>query len=87
MATYMNPFDLQNLFVSTFAGDWTVFIFIAVIVIAMGSGFFRMNDKIFAIMLVLFTIIMSPYMGGIYLIAMLLVGLISFYSIARIVKQ
>lgn len=87
MATYMNPFDFQNLLVSTFAGDWNVFIFIAVLVIAMGAGFFRMNDKVFAVMLVLFVIIMSPYMGGVYLLAMLLLGLISFYSIAKIVKQ
>lgn len=87
MATYMNPFDLQNLLVSTFAGNWNVFLFISVFVIAMGAGFFRMNDKVFAVMLVLFTIIMAQYMGGVYLLGILLTGLISYYSIARIVKQ
>ena len=84
---FINPLDLQTVLVSTFAGDWTIFIFFAVLIISIGAGLFRMNDKLYAALLVLFIIIMANYMGGLYLLAMLLLGLIAYYSIAKIVKQ
>lgn len=84
---FINPLDLQTILVSTFSGSWTIFIFFALLLISIGAGIFRMNDKVYAALLVLFIIIMANYMGGLYLLAMLLLGLIAYYSIAKIVKQ
>lgn len=83
---YTEPLDLFEIFVVTFAGTPELFSFISAIVIAGMAAYFRMPDKIFLVMIGLFAVFTAGYFPAFYLIAVVLTGLLVFYSIARIVK-
>jgi len=88
MATWINPFDWQTIFVGTLAGSWQIFIFIILIAISFLAGRFRLPDKIFLIFIVLFAIILGlAQLGGLYILIMLITGLVIYYGLAKLVKQ
>lgn len=84
---FINPLDLQTIFVSTIAGSWIIAIFIAVIGLSILAARLRMNDKVFLIFVVLFGVLMSPQLGGLYTLIMVVTGIAIYYGIAKIFKQ
>lgn len=84
---FINILDLKELLLNTFSGSVEIFGFIAVILISMGAGAYRMPTEVYLVLLVLFTVIMSGYVGGLYLLALLIGSIVSFFSIARIVTR
>ena len=86
MASFVNPFDAETLFLHIFAGSPEIFTFIAIIVISGALAFFRVPDKIYLPMLALFGILFALWIGvGLYVLTILIVGLITFKAIAKIV--
>ena len=87
MANWINPFDFQTIFVNTLSGTWTIFIFIILIAVSYLAGRFRLNDRVFVILLLLFGITMAPQLGGLYVLMIIITGLATYYGLAKVVKQ
>jgi hypothetical protein len=84
--TWYEPLDLEYWFVQVLAGNQNIFIFLSFFLIASMSAYFRMLNTTTFIMFILFAVMMSNYITGIYFIIVLLVGLVLFYYLSRIVK-
>ena len=82
--TVIDPFDFERIFISILAGSTEIFTFISILVISAVAAYFRMDSKVMMIMYLLFGIIMSGYIGAIYILIILIIGLITFYSLSRI---
>ena len=84
---FIEPLDLQCLFVNTLAGGLEIFIFLAFILIAGLAAYFKMPNSITLSMFGLFTVIMSVYVGfQLYVLAVFLVGITTFWGISKIIK-
>lgn len=82
----IQPFDFESIFVTTLSGTPEIFSFLAVIAISGLAAFFRMRNSIALILFALFGIIMSQYIGGFYVLIILIGGLSVFYGISKIIK-
>ena len=83
---FLQPLDLECLLVNTLAGGMDIFIALAVFGIAILAGTFRMLNITVVIMFGLFAIIMSNFIGGFYLLVILLFGLVISYWISKMIK-
>lgn len=83
---FIEPLNLECLFVNIFAGSTEVFTFLAVIFIAAGAGFFKMNSAVAMIMIGLFAIIMYPFTSALYVLTVFIGGLAAFIILSRIMK-
>lgn len=81
---FHNPLDLEYWLINVFAGSVDIFVFLSFIAISGLAAYFRMPNMVTAIMFVIFGIFMSSYIGGLYLVLVLLSGLVTFYSISKI---
>ena len=84
---YLQPLNLECLLVNTFAGTMDIFIFIALIAIAAMGASFRMINATMLIMFVLFAVLMSQWMNGIYFLVVLIAGLVVMFGIGKIIKS
>ena len=84
--SWIEPLNLEYWLVNVFSGSPDIFTFISFIFIASMAAYFKMMNLITLMMFVLFAVLMSQYLGGVYLIVALLVGLVGAYQIGRIVK-
>lgn len=82
--TMTAPLDLQYLLVNTFAGSTLIFIGIALLMIAMMSGKFRLPNSIFGLVIVLFGVLMMSWAGWLYVLILIIGGLIIGYTISRL---
>ena len=80
------PLEMYDLIVNTVAGNVEIFVFLAIAFISSISAKFNMPKEIFMLMLALFGILFSNYIGGLYLIILLLAGFSIFYSISKIFR-
>lgn len=84
---FIEPLNLECLLVNTFAGGITMFIFVALIAIAILGTTFRMINTTILIIYALFAIIMATFIGGsIYFLAILIAGLVVAFGIGRMLK-
>ena len=85
--TVIDPFDFERIFVSILAGSSDIFTFLFIIFISGLGAYFRMDDRIMMIMYLVFGIVMSTYIGAIYVLIILIVGIITFYSISKMFNR
>jgi hypothetical protein len=86
MANFINPFDFQKIFIDLFAGSTNLFTFLAVIIISMALGFFRVPDKIYFPMIALFAVMFAATIGSaMYALVILIAGIVTFKLIAKVV--
>ena len=85
--TVINPFDLERIFVNILSGSPQIFTGLAMLFVSSGAAYFRMSDRIFMLMVIIFSIIMSVYIGPIYAVIILLVGIVTFFSISRMFNR
>lgn len=83
---FLQPLDLESIFINYLAGSAELFTFFSYLIITIGSAYFRMPDKIFLIMIAVFSVMMANYTGGIYVLVLFISGIISFYGISRFLK-
>lgn len=84
---FIQPLDLECIFVNTLAGSMDIFIGIAFLTIAILAGKFRMVSIGIALMYGLFIILMSVIFNGWLLILLLLLGIAIAFAFSKIVKQ
>jgi hypothetical protein len=84
---FVQPLDLQTIFVNYFAGSMTIFFFIIMAVLAYLAAKFRMPNQITLIMIVLFVIFFASYYSLLYVIVIFLIGLLIYYSLSKFMKS
>jgi len=82
---WVNPLDLQTIFVDILAGSMDIFIFLSLIAIALMAAYFKMLNSTLLIMYAIFGIIMAQYFSGIYFLVILIGGLIIGYSLKKLI--
>jgi hypothetical protein len=80
------PLELDYWFINVLAGNWNIFLFFAAIVIAGLAAKLRLNNMSFGLAMLLFAILMAPYYPWLMIIAILLVGLVTFYSLSKVTR-
>jgi hypothetical protein len=70
--TVIDPFDFERIFISILAGSTEIFTFISILLISATAAYFRMDSKVMMIMYLLFGIIMSVYIGAVYILIILI---------------
>ena len=84
---WINPLDLQTILVNTLAGSTDIFVALAIISFAGLAAYFRMQNEMALILIGLFTIFMSEWIGNGYMIAVILIAsLLTYFAIAKLVK-
>ena len=81
-----SPFDLEQILVIDLAGSADIFSFIAIIFAGVMMSKFSLPSKLSLPLFALFGIIMSSYIGGLYVLIIILTGIVTFYSISKIWK-
>jgi hypothetical protein len=84
---WINPLDLQLLFVNTFAGSMELFMIIAFFAVMSLCAFFRMSNALALTMFALFGVVMATYSSDFYFLVVLFAGLAIFYGIGSIIKK
>ena len=84
---FIEPLDLRCILINTFAGSMEVFIFIAMIAIAVLGARFRMLNTTLLIMYALFAILMANFMQGYLFLVILVIGLTVSVTIGQIIKR
>jgi len=84
---FIEPLNLECILVNMFAGSVAIFMFIAIVVLAMGTGRLKMRNGVGLMMLALFSIFFANYFGGIYLLSVLVIGFIVYTILRRIVSR
>jgi len=82
---YIEPLNLECIFVNNFAGSPDYFLGLAFIVLAALSGIFRMNQTIFLILVGLFVTLMAGF-GGLptmLLLVFIAIGSLIFFGITK----
>ncbi len=87
MATFREPLELQYWLTNVFSGSLELFFFLFIILISGMAATFKMSNFTFMLFIGLFAVLMSQFIGGIYVLAVLIAGLITFVGIARVVKN
>lgn len=86
MGTYIDPFDFRTILINIFLGNIELFMFAFVIVFSFASAKMGMSNRIFMILLAIGSIIFGGVMdSGIYTLAILIIGLITYKGVSRIV--
>jgi hypothetical protein len=85
--TVIDPFDFERIFVTILAGSPEIFAFLVILLVSGLGAYFRMDSKIMMIMYLLGGIIFSFYIGAIYILIMVIVGIVTFYSISRMFNR
>lgn len=81
-----SPFDLYYWFVNVFAGNMTIFLAIAFIVIASMAAMFRMPAMIVGLFFSMFIIMLSVSTGNLVILVLVIIGLIIGWSLSRLMK-
>lgn len=85
--TLISPLNLEQILVTNLAGTPEIFSFLAVLLVALVTAYFGMSKSHALIMFVLFGVLMASYLQGLYVLIILVVGVVSFYSISRSIKN
>lgn len=85
--TVIDPFDFERIFISILAGSPEIFTFIFILFISGLGAYFRMDSKIMMVMYLVFGIVMSIYLGAVYILIVIIIGIITFYSLSRIFNR
>ena len=84
---FVQPLNLQCIFVNAFAGSMEIFMFISLLFIAGMAAYFRMLTATLLIMFAVYGILMAQYFNGILFFVILIGGLATAFAISKIVKN
>ena len=84
--TFIEPLELRYWLVNTLSGSIDVFTFLVMIIIASLAARFRMNGFLTLLVLVLFAVMLSAYVKGLYLLAIIVVSMVVFVGLSRFTK-
>lgn len=80
------PLDLVKVFIVDLAGTPEIFSFVAMILFAFIAAKFNFPNKITLALFALFTVIMSAYLSGLFIIVNIIIGLVVYYNLSKMGK-
>lgn len=83
----IDPFDFSRIFISIVAGSEAVFIALFFIFISGLSAYFKFDSKVMLIMYVVAGVVMASFIQAIYVLIILIIGIVTFYSISRMFNR
>lgn len=83
---FVEVFDLENLFLVTFAGSGDIFAFLSIMFISTLAATFRMPTVAYGFSLVLFMLIFFNYLGGLAILMLIITGFVTYTLIARLIR-
>ena len=84
---FIEPLDLETIFIQYFAGGATVFFFIAMALMAYLAAKFKFPNYVFLMMLVLFVTIFSGNYPLIFTLFVILIGVFVYYAYGRFMDK
>ena len=81
---YIEPLAMETWFVNVLSGDPTIFVVLALLVIASMGGYFRMNGIALFFMIALFTFMFASFNNPIMYFLMIFGALFVAYTVARL---
>lgn len=85
MSEYISPFDFRKIFVDYFLGSSELFLYAFILIFSFTCAKFQMSNRVFLVLLVICSLIFAIILGqAIYILIILIVGYISFKSLARL---
>ena len=84
--TLNSPLDLVNVFVVDLAGTPEIFSFVALLLVGFFMGKMNFDNTETLAGFALFGIIMSTYLGGLYVIINLIAGILVYYQLSKMAK-
>jgi hypothetical protein len=79
----ISPFDFERIFISILSGSQEIFIGIFILMISAVGAYFHMDGKVMMLIYVVFGIVFSFYIGALYTLIILIIGLITFFSLTK----
>ena len=85
MVDWLQPLELQTVFMTLFAGDLQIFLALSIICISAMAGYFRNTTLTFVYMLGLFLFMFSEYFAGnaLLIIFSILAGLAVGFAVSK----
>lgn len=77
------PLDISTLLLNHFAGSSLIFIGVALLMVGMGAGRFRMPNVILAMMMALLGIMIMPIAQWFYILVLIIGGILVGYVFTR----
>jgi hypothetical protein len=85
---FVNPLDLQYLFVTLFAGNFAIAMAIMLIALGTAAAYFRMPNIVVLALFTVFLLIMRNSLPvGMFVVGIIIFALIIMWSIARFIKN
>jgi len=85
---FNQPLELEFWIVNTLTDATpTLFYMIAFMFIAGACAYFRMSNYVALMMFVLFGVLFSSILGGVWVLILLITGMVTFYSISKLMKR
>lgn len=85
-STFINPLDAKTILIDYFLGGTQLFMFAFIIAFSYACAKFNMSNKIYLVLLSISALIFAGYMGqAVYILIILVIGFVSFKSIARLI--
>lgn len=86
--TVIDPFDFERIFVVILAGSPAIFTTLAIVLVSGLAAYFKMDSRIMMVMYLLFAVVMTSYIGqAFYILIIIIIGLVTFYSLTRIFNR
>jgi len=82
--TFIEPLALENIVLNIVIGNAVIFTFIAFVTIAALAARFRMPNSLFMLFLAIFGVMFAGYIGGIYIIIILLTSFVTFEGFNKV---
>ena len=88
---FIQPLNLECLFINTLSGGMEMFIIVSTLAIASLAGFFRMSNFTTIAMFGLYIIMLLPILGsvlsGFYVLLIMIIAFIVIKQIAKVIKN
>ncbi len=88
---FIQPLNLECIFINTLSGSMDMFIVIAILAIAGLAGFFKMSNFTTITMFSIFTIMLYPILGsalsGMYILLLMVITFIVVKQITKVIKN
>lgn len=82
--TFNLPGDLYYWLVTTFSGNLVIFMGLALLTIAFLAATFRMPNIVMMVAAALFIVLLSSYVGSIFVLFLVVAGIVIFWTISKI---
>ena len=78
---------MERIFISILSGNTEIFIALFLILISATGAYFKFDSKVMMVMYLIAGIVMSVYIGALYVLIILIIGIVTFYSVGRMFNR